>query len=137
VPAPGSEPATPFVYTILRVVPSVERGERLNVGVVLFCRQRGFLAARIGLEGQRLRALAPEVPVPEVQSHLEALVRVAEGAREAGPIAQLPQSERFGWLAAPSSTMVQPSEVHTGLCHDPAETLDALFARLVPSAGPG
>ena len=137
MPAPGPEPSTPFAYTILRVVPSVERGERLNVGVVLFCRQRGFLAARIGLEAKRLRALAPEVPLSEMRSHLEALVRVADGAREAGPIAALPQSERFGWLAAPASTIVQPSEVHTGLCHDPAETLDSLFARLVASPGPG
>jgi Protein of unknown function (DUF3037) len=126
------EPApSPFSYTILRVVPSVERGERLNVGVVLFCRQRGFLGARIGLDAKRLRALAPDVPLVEVQGHLDALVRVAEGADGAGPIAQLAQSERFGWLAAPSSTIVQASEVHTGLCEDPALTLAGLFRRLV------
>ena len=71
------------------------------------------------------------MPVREVAIHLDALVRVAEGADGAGPIAALPQSERFGWLAAPSSTVVQASEVHTGLCEDPAATLDALFARLV------
>jgi len=122
---------SPFSYAILRVVPSVERGERLNVGVVLFCRQRGFLGARFELDEARLRALAPGLLTHEVGAHLEALRRVAEGAAGAGPIAELPASERFGWLAAPSSTIVQASEVHTGLCEDPAATLDGLFARLV------
>jgi hypothetical protein len=123
--------ASPFTYLMLRVVPSVERGERLNVGVVLFCRQRGFLGARVGLNPARVASLAPSVEIDEVEEHLTALVRVAEGAEGAGPIAALPQSERFGWLAAPSSTIIQPSEVHTGLCLDPGETLDALFDRLV------
>ena len=123
--------AKPFTYLILRVVPSVERGERFNVGVVLFCRQRGFLGARVALDERRLAALAPDVPVGEIREHLAALVRVAEGAPDAGPIAGLPASERFGWLAAPSSTIVQASEVHTGLSQDPAATLDALFDRLV------
>ncbi|HEY2260591.1 MAG TPA: DUF3037 domain-containing protein [Solirubrobacteraceae bacterium] len=123
--------ASPFTYAILRVVPSVERGERLNVGVVLFCRQRGFLGARVAVDAERLRSLAPDVPLRQVEGHLEALARVAQGADDAGPIARLAQSERFGWLAAPSSTIVQPSEVHTGLCQDPAETLDSLFERLV------
>ncbi len=131
MPAPVGEISTPFAYAILRVVPSVERGERLNVGVVLFCRQRGFLAALVALDGERLSALAPGTSIPEVRSHLEALVRVADGDESAGPIAALPQSERFGWLVAPSSTVIQPSEVHTGLCQDPAQTLAALFERLV------
>ena len=121
----------PFSYLILRVVPSVERGECINVGVVLFCRQRGFLGVRVAIDPARLRALAPDVPVAHVEEHLAALVRVAEGAPDAGPIAALPQSERFGWLAAPSSTIVQPSAVHTGLSADPATTLDGLFDRLV------
>ncbi len=128
--------ASPFTYLILRVVPSVERGECVNVGVVLFCRQRGFLGVRVSLDGARLHVLAPGIAVDELQEHLEALVRVAEGAQDAGPIAALSQSERFGWLAAPSSTIVQASEVHTGLCEDPAETLDGLFGRLV-SPAPG
>jgi hypothetical protein len=128
VPEPD---AKPFTYLILRVVPSVERGERLNVGVVLFCRQRGFLGARVRLDEHRLRTLAPDVSVTEVGEHLAALVRVAEGAPDAGPIAALPASERFGWLAAPSSTIVQASEVHTGLSQDPEATLGALFERLV------
>ncbi len=126
--------AKPFSYLILRVVPSVERGERFNVGVVLFCRQKGFLAARVALDSARLEALAPSMSVAEVREvgeHLAALVRVVEGAPDAGPIAALPASERFGWLAAPSSTIVQASEVHTGLSRDPEATLEALFERLV------
>ncbi|HEX8975625.1 MAG TPA: DUF3037 domain-containing protein [Solirubrobacteraceae bacterium] len=122
---------TPFAYTILRLVPSVERGEQLNVGVVLFCRQRGFLDARVALDPQRLRTLAPDLDLTEVGAHLQGLVRVAEGHPSAGAIATLPASERFGWLAAPSSTVIQASPVHTGLSEDPAATLDALFARLV------
>lgn len=127
---PGSA-ADPFAYLILRVVPSVERGERLNVGVVVFCRQRGFLGARVALDERRLAALAPGASAPELRDHLDGLVRVAEGAAGAGPIAALSQSGRFGWLAAPSSTIVQASEVHTGLCIDPAATLESLFERLV------
>jgi hypothetical protein len=123
--------ASPFSYLILRVVPSVERGERFNAGVAVFCRQRGFLGARVALHSQRLELLAPDVSAGEVGQHLAALVRVAEGADGAGPIAALSQSDRFGWLAAPSSTIVQPSKVHTGLCEDPAQTLEALFERLV------
>jgi hypothetical protein len=121
----------PFSYLILRVVPSVERGECINVGVVLFCRQQGFLGVRVAVDPARLRALAPDVPLAQVEDHLAGLTRVAEGAPDAGPIAALPQSDRFGWLAAPSSTIVQPSAVHTGLSADPAGTLDGLFDRLV------
>jgi hypothetical protein len=134
VPEPA---ASPFTYLILRLVPSVERGECINVGVVVFCRQRGFLGARVALDPGRLGAIAPGLSaehVAELADHLAALVRVAEGAADAGPIAALPQSERFGWLAAPSSTVIQASEVHTGLCVTPDATLDALFDRLVVAA---
>jgi hypothetical protein len=126
---------SPFSYTILRVVPSVERGERFNVGVVLFCRQLGFLAARVALDEARLAAIGPEVPASEVAEHLRALARVAEGAPDGGPIAGMDQSDRFGWLAAPSSTIVQPSGVHTGLSEDPQQTLEGLFQRLVAPVG--
>lgn len=131
--------ASPFTYLILRVIPSVERGERFNVGVVVFCRQLGFLGARVALDAQRLAALAPGVSADEareLEAYLTALVRVAEGADGAGPIAALPPSERFGWLAAPSSTAVQASEVHTGLSSDPAATLESLFRRLVAAPAP-
>jgi hypothetical protein len=113
-------------------MPRVERGERLNVGVVLFCRQRrGYLGVRVGLDGARLRALAPEVDLIDVRDQLRALERVAAGDPAGGAVAALEPSERFGWLVAPSSTMIQPSEVHTGLCEDPEAQLEALFAKLV------
>jgi hypothetical protein len=124
----------PFQYAILRVVPRVERGERFNVGVVLFCRQRDFLGVRVALDEARLHALAPGLDATAIRPHLEALVRVAQADPRAGPIGAMPASERFGWLVAPSSTMIQPSEVHTGLSGDPAATLDALFAELVEPA---
>jgi DUF3037 family protein len=122
---------SPFTYTIVRVVPRVERGERFNAGVVLYCRQRGFLDARVALDERRLAALARDLPADVVRPHLDALVRVARGDPAAGPVAALPQAERFGWLAAPSSTIIQPSPVHTGLTDDPPGTLDALFRELV------
>ena len=126
------EPArSPFSYAVLRVVPRVERGERFNAGVVVFCRQRGFLGAKVELDERRLAALAPGTSAAEVRAHLDALARVAAGDPGAGAIAALPASERFGWLAAPSSTIIQASEVHTGLTDDPGKTLDALFAELV------
>jgi len=129
---------SPFSYAVLRVVPRVERGERFNAGVVLYCRQRAFLGAKVDLDERRLDALAPDSPADEVRAQLDTLVRVAEGDPECGPIARMPQSERFGWLAAPSSTIIQPSEVHTGLSGDPQATLDALFAELVePIRGDG
>ena len=121
----------PFAYAIVRVVPRIERGERFNAGVVLFCRQRDFLDAKVALDPLRLRALAPELDEPEVQAHLDALVKVATADPSGGPMAALPASERFGWLVAPSSTILQPSEVHTGLTADPQATLEQLFAELV------
>ena len=127
---PDSTPSA-FAYAIVRVVPRVERGERFNVGVVLYSRQHDFLGALVALDEVRLAALAPDVSASDVRSHLEAIVRVAAGDAQAGPIAALPQSERFGWLVAPSSTIIQTSEVHTGLCGDPAQMLESLFAKLV------
>jgi Protein of unknown function (DUF3037) len=124
-------PDTPFAYCILRVVPDVERGEFINAGVVLFARQAGFLAAQIAVDRGRLEALAPGCDFEPVVRHLEALERVAAGDPEGGPIARMEPSERFNWIAAPSSTVVQASPVHTGLTADPAAKLADLFARLV------
>jgi Protein of unknown function (DUF3037) len=120
-----------FQYAILRVVPHVERGECINAGVLLFCRRHRFLAARVALNRARLAALAPDVDADGIERHLEALVRIADGDPDGGPIARLDQSERFHWLVAPSSTVVQPSPVHTGLCEDPQGTLERLFETLV------
>ena len=121
----------PFQYAVLRVVPSVERGERINVGVVLYCRQHRFLELRAEIDEDRLRALAPGLDPAPVRSRLAALCAVVKGAPEGGALAELPASERFGWLVAPSSTILQPGEVHTGMTDDPAATLTKLFATLV------
>jgi hypothetical protein len=121
----------PFQYAVLRVVPDLERGEAVNAGVVLFCRRRGFLAARVRLDEERLAALAPQADAAAIAARLDDLARIAAGDPAAGPVARLEPSERFGWLTAPASTVVQPSAVHTGLCEDPEAMLDRLFARLV------
>jgi hypothetical protein len=125
---------SPFQYAVLRVVPDLERGEFLNAGVVVFARTLGFLAARVALDGERLTALNPSVDAEPVAERLETLERIAAGDSQAGPIARLEPSERFNWLVAPASTMVQPSPVHTGLCDDPERILEHLFARLVSTA---
>jgi hypothetical protein len=125
---------SPFQYAVLRVVPDLERGEFLNAGVVVFARTLGFLAARVALDGERLTALNPSVDAEPVAERLETLERIAAGDSQAGPIARLEPSERFNWLVAPASTMVQPSPVHTGLCDDPERILEHLFARLVSNA---
>ena len=129
--APGTDP---FAYAILRVVPRVERGECFNAGVVLFCRRRRYLAARVDLDERRLAALAPGLDPANVRPHLEALARIAAGDPAGGAVAALEPWERFGWLVATSSTIVQPSPVHTGLSDDPAAMLDHLFAELVAPA---
>jgi hypothetical protein len=120
-----------FAYAIWRVVPSVERGEAVNVGVVVYCRRRQFLKALVQVDEQRLRALAPGLDVEALSAHLDGLVRVAAGDASAGAIGSMDQSDRFGWLTAASSTIVQPSPIHTGLCDDPEAVLQRLFSRLV------
>jgi hypothetical protein len=127
VPSPDDA----FQYAIWRVVPSVERGEALNVGVVVYCRRRQFLAARTLVDEERLHALAPDLDVEAVRGHLDGMSRVAAGDPAGGAIATMPQSERFGWLTAASSTIVQPSPIHTGLCSDPESVLERLYTRLV------
>jgi hypothetical protein len=130
-------PRNAFQYAIVRVVPDIARGEFVNAGVVLLCRTKRFLGARVGLDPARLAAIAPGLPAEAVQAHLEAVVRIASGDPDGGPIARLGLAERFHWLVAPSSTTIQVSEAHTGLCHDPAVELDHLFAALVERPAPG
>jgi hypothetical protein len=122
---------SPFQYAIVRVVPRVERGERLNAGVIVQCRPKRYLAARTALDDARLLALAPDADPDAVRRHLDAIERIAAGDPAAGPIARLAAPERFHWLVSPSSTIIQPSEVHTGLTDDPESELDSLFAELV------
>lgn len=128
-------PAT-FQYAIVRVVPHVERGEAFNAGVVLWSRPRRFIGARTALDERRLAVFAPELSPAEVRVHLDAIEHIAAGDERGGPIAGLTPAERFHWLVAPSSTIIQPSEVHTGLSDDPAADLERLFATLVATDQP-
>ena len=127
--------AEPFQYAMVRIVPRVERGEAVNAGVVVFCRPLRFLGARTQLDADLLAALSPGCDPAEVQAQLDTLEAVAEGRPEGGHVATMPQSERFHWLTAPASTIVQPSPVHTGLTGDPAGELERLFAELVSRPG--
>jgi hypothetical protein len=125
------EPRSPYQYAIIRVVPHVERGESINAGVVLLCRSKAYLGAVTALDPARLRAIAPETDLATVADHLRAIERIAHGEPDGGPIARLTIGERFHWLVAPASTIIQPSPVHTGLTDDPAAELDRLVEGLV------
>ena len=136
---PGCEEAVaaeraPFAYTVIRVVPRVEREEFVNVGVVLFSRPRKFLGVRARIDADRLRALWPEIDVDAVARQLDVIRLVAVGDPAGGALATLPPAERFGWISAPASTVVQPGPVHAGLAEDPEEALADLFADLVGPA---
>ncbi len=120
-----------YDYAIVRVVPSAERGEFANAGVVLHCLERGFLESRIHIDECRLTTLAPGIDIEHIRHHLEAFPRICAGDPDAGPIARLSRRERFQWLVAPRSTVIQVSPVHTGMCESPQATLDELFRRLV------
>ncbi|WP_320671243.1 DUF3037 domain-containing protein [Patulibacter defluvii] len=130
-PEPVADGREVFQYAVLRVVPSQERGEALNVGVVLHCRRRAFLGVRVRVDRERLAALDPGLDLEALRRHLDGIVRVAEGDPAAGAVAAMDRSDRFGWIAAPSSTIVQPGPVHIGLCDDPEAALERLTAQLV------
>jgi len=120
-----------FDYAIVRVVPRVEREEHVNAGVILFCLERDFLAARVEVNEPRLRALWPEIEIELIRQHLEAIPRICAGGPDAGPIGRLSLRERFHWLVAPRSTIIQVSPVHAGLCESPERALDELFRQMV------
>lgn len=129
-------PASSFDYAIVRVVPRVEREELLNAGVILFCLQRDYLAAKVELDEPLVRALWPEADVELLGQHLAAIPRICAGSPDAGPIARLTLRERFHWLASPRSTMIQVSPVHSGLCEAPERALDEIFRRMVQRTRP-
>jgi hypothetical protein len=120
-----------YDYAIIRLVPRVERGEAINVGVILSCPATDFLEARIELDPQRLLALDPTLDIDAARAHLDTIPRVCRGEVEAGEIGALPQRARFHWLVSPRSTIIQMSPVHTGRTADPAKTLDRLLQTMV------
>lgn len=120
-----------YEYAVIRVVPCVERGEFLNVGVILYCSAQRFLQTTYALPDERLRAFSTHLDLAELHERLRAFERICAGRKEGGAIGQLPTAARFRWLTATRSTVVQTSPVHPGLCADAAETLTKLFAQLV------
>lgn len=131
-PERGEQPErAPFSYAVIRVVPRVEREEFVNAGVVLYSRPRKFLGARAGIDPARLRALWPELDIEAVQRQLTIICLVTRGDPAGGPIARLSAAERFGWISAPASTVVQPGPVHAGLAEDPEKALESLYVDLV------
>ena len=124
-----------YDYAIVRVVPRVERQEFINAGVIVACQQHGFLEARIALDEQRARALDAGIDLAGIRAHLQSIPLICSGGPAAGPIGNLSQRERFHWLVAPRSTVIQTSPVHTGRCTDPQLTLQRLLQTMVMPMG--
>lgn len=120
-----------FEYAVIRVVPHVEREEFLNVGIVLYCAPQKFLKTRFELDEKRLLALCDKLDLQELRQHITSFERICAGGKDAGPIGMLSMPERFRWLTATRSTVLQTSKVHPGLCTDAAEMLTRLFGQLV------
>jgi hypothetical protein len=126
-----------YDYAIIRVVPKVEREEFVNVGVIVSCPARAFLEARIELDERRLAALDPTLDLETIREHLASIPAICIGGEGAGPIGRLSQRERFYWLVAPRSTIIQTSPVHTGLCQQPTDMIEHLLDTMVrPSRAP-
>jgi hypothetical protein len=126
-----------YDYAIVRIVPRVERGERINVGVILSCVDSAFLDARIELDSARLLALDPALDLEAIRAGLATIPAVCAGGPGAGPIGALPPRDRFRWLVSPRSTIIQMSPVHTGRTSDPAAALDRLLETMVRAGGGG
>ena len=120
-----------FEYAVIRVVPRVEREEFLNVGVVLYCAKQKFLQMLYRVNEERIGVFCSGCDVVAVREHLQAFERICSGNDDAGPIGKLPIAERFRWLTATRSTVVQTSKVHPGFCKDAGDELDKLFSQLV------
>ena len=128
-----------YDYAIVRIVPRVEREEFVNVGVIVSCPQKEFLEARIEVDESRLRALDPTIDIEAIRAHLASIPAICAGGSQGGTIGKLSRRERFDWLVAPRSTIIQTSKVHTGRCTDPSTLLEHLLNTMVrqpPSQSP-
>ena len=123
-----------YDYAVIRVVPRVEREEFINVGVIVSCRTRQYLDARFELDAHRLLAFDADIDIEGLRAHLSSLQRICAGGIDAGPIGRLPQRERFHWLVAKRSTVLQTSPVHTGRCGDPEAVIEHLMSTMVQPA---
>ena len=125
----------PYDYAVIRVVPKVDREEFINVGVIVSCPAQDFLAARIEIDPQRIRALDATLDLESTRAHLESIPAICAGGADSGPIGQMTKRQRFDWLIAPRSTVIQTSAAHSGACEDPAAALEHLLAKMVRAAG--
>ena len=126
MPAPHS-----YDYAVIRVVPRVERQEFVNAGVILWCREQDFISARIELDERKLQTLAPSIDIESVRKHLASFAIICAGGEDSGPIGKLSKRERFDWLVAPRSTIIQTSAVHTGRCEDSDSAIERLLETMV------
>ncbi|HEX5167761.1 MAG TPA: DUF3037 domain-containing protein [Cyclobacteriaceae bacterium] len=120
-----------FEYAVIRVVPHVEREEFLNVGIILYCQAESFLHARFEIDEDRLKMLCSKLDFQELRDYVSSFEKICKGGENSGPIGKLPIAERFRWLTATRSTLLQTSPVHPGLCNDAGEMLKRLFENLV------
>jgi Protein of unknown function (DUF3037) len=120
-----------YDYAVIRVVPRVDREEFINVGVIVSCPAKDFLEARIELDEPRLLALDSTLDLGSIRMHLASIPAICAGGELAGPIGELSRRERFHWLTAPRSTIIQTSSVHTGCCKNPADVLEHLLGTVV------
>ena len=120
-----------YDYAIIRVVPRVERGEFINAGIVLSCPAKNYLDALIHLDRERLFALSAAADIEPIMEHLSSIPRICRGEADSGPIGILPRAERFDWLTAPRSTIIQTSPVHSGTCTEPEAVLKKLLEEMV------
>jgi hypothetical protein len=120
-----------FEYAVIRMVPHVEREEFLNIGIVLYCAQQKFLKSKFELDITRLKVLCEKLDFDELNNHIISFERICIGGKDAGSIGMLSMPERFRWLTATRSTILQTSKVHPGLCDDAGEMLERLFVQLV------
>lgn len=122
-----------FEYAVIRIVPRVDRGECINAGVMVFCKRKRYLSLKVEVNEDRILALWPEINVEEIRSYLNAWKLISEGSEAGGPIARLDTPERFRWLSAVKSTVLQTSPIHSGLTADPETMVDQLFGKYVAS----
>jgi hypothetical protein len=120
-----------YDYAVVRIVPRVEREEFVNVGVIVSCPQKEFLQARIEVDESRLKALDPSIDIEAIRAHLASIPAICAGGAQGGTIGKLSRRERFDWLVAPRSTIIQTSKVHTGRCTDPSTLLEHLLDKMV------
>lgn len=120
-----------YEYAVIRVVPRVEREEFLNAGVIVFCKRLKFIKVLYTIDEKRLGFLFPELDIEQVRLNLASFEKIARGAKDGGPIAQLDVPERFRWLTAVRSSVIQTSRPHPGFCNHPEETAQKLFEEMV------